>query len=296
MKKIKYHGGTNEMAAKINTFFKEQDELTAGIIRHEAAKPTRRPSLKRCILNDIAAGIATEKAKPVAAQRRPYTLDDAMTGITRPLFTYSPAAKVAAPLLKLGNAKLDKSVAIFNLPAVVTCGRACVGCYALKSEKRFPAVKAARDRNLYASEADDFAQRVIDELSVMMWAGKIKAVRIHESGDFYSPAYVAKWVAIAKAFPALRFYAYTKREGVTVLGRSLNSLKKLPNFTLVNSSKFGAVNYGSLEELAAPLRQGAFLCPCGTAKDDGKGGICGQSCTYCQTKAAQLTGVVFVKH
>ena len=39
------------------------------------------------------------------------------------------------------------------------------------------------------------------------WAG---CVRIHVSGDFNSAEYVRKWVAIARACPTTRFYAYTR--------------------------------------------------------------------------------------
>lgn len=34
-------------------------------------------------------------------------------------------------------------------------------------------------------------------------------IRIHDSGDFYSQAYLDKWVTIIKANPAKRFYCYT---------------------------------------------------------------------------------------
>ena len=34
--------------------------------------------------------------------------------------------------------------------------------------------------------------------------------RIHEAGDFYSLAYFRKWCEIARAFPAVTFFAYTK--------------------------------------------------------------------------------------
>ena len=33
---------------------------------------------------------------------------------------------------------------------------------------------------------------------------------MHDSGDFYSPKYVNKWVQIAEALPMVKFYAYTK--------------------------------------------------------------------------------------
>ena len=46
-------------------------------------------------------------------------------------------------------------------------------------------------------------------------------VRIHDSGDFYSPLYLQKWIDIAKDNKSVIFYAYTKSikffvEGLTV--------------------------------------------------------------------------------
>ena len=35
-------------------------------------------------------------------------------------------------------------------------------------------------------------------------------VRVHDSGDYYSRAYIDKWFAIARALPDVRFYSYTK--------------------------------------------------------------------------------------
>jgi hypothetical protein len=38
----------------------------------------------------------------------------------------------------------------------------------------------------------------------------IAVVRIHASGDFYSPAHVAEWAEIARRNPRTTFYAYTR--------------------------------------------------------------------------------------
>jgi hypothetical protein len=35
-------------------------------------------------------------------------------------------------------------------------------------------------------------------------------VRIHDSGDFFSPAYLEAWITVAAAAPGVLFYAYTK--------------------------------------------------------------------------------------
>jgi hypothetical protein len=38
-------------------------------------------------------------------------------------------------------------------------------------------------------------------------------IRVHDSGDFYSASYQMMWYHIARAFPSVTFYAYTKQVG-----------------------------------------------------------------------------------
>jgi hypothetical protein len=39
---------------------------------------------------------------------------------------------------------------------------------------------------------------------------KVDFLRIHDSGDYYSPAYLEKWLQIARNNPQTKFYSYTK--------------------------------------------------------------------------------------
>jgi hypothetical protein len=64
-------------------------------------------------------------------------------------------------------------------------------------------------RRYEASKEENFVQTITDELTKVK-KGKQIYVRIHDSGDFYSPAYFAKWLEIARLNPSVRFYAYTK--------------------------------------------------------------------------------------
>jgi len=68
--------------------------------------------------------------------------------------------------------------------------------------------KALSERNKATREAD-FVEKITDELSKVN-TNKQVYVRIHDSGDFYSPAYFEKWLEIARLNPNVRFYAYTK--------------------------------------------------------------------------------------
>ena len=64
----------------------------------------------------------------------------------------------------------------------------------------------AQYRRWAASKSPNFVARMVDELS----RRKCDVVRIHDSGDFYTLAYILKWWEIAKAFPGRTFLAYTK--------------------------------------------------------------------------------------
>jgi hypothetical protein len=129
-------------------------------------------------------------------------------------------------LLGTGNSKLQKTakefgVKIFNfsIPAgndkasgKITCpfaGSCLKLCYAKKGAYRWGNVERALSRRYEASKEADFVERITDELNKVK-KDKQVYIRIHDSGDFYSPAYFIKWLEIARLNPSVRFYAYTK--------------------------------------------------------------------------------------
>jgi hypothetical protein len=129
-------------------------------------------------------------------------------------------------LLGNGNSKLQKTakefgVKIFNfsIPAgndkasgKITCpfaGSCLKLCYAKKGAYRWGNVERALSRRYEASKEADFVERITDELNKVKKDKQIY-IRIHDSGDFYSPAYFIKWLEIARLNPSVRFYAYTK--------------------------------------------------------------------------------------
>lgn len=129
-------------------------------------------------------------------------------------------------LLGTGNTKLkntakhfDIKIFNFSIPAgndkasgKITCpfaGSCLKLCYAKKGMYRFGNVERALSNRYEASKKDDFVERIDTELSKVK-KGKQVYVRIHDSGDFYSPSYFAKWLEIARLNPSVRFYAYTK--------------------------------------------------------------------------------------
>lgn len=190
-------------------------------------------------------------------------------------------------LLKYENMKLKKQF-IFNLPAgKEICGMECPGCYAMKAQKRFPAVVNSRNKLYQASLQEDFVKNIVSELTKTRRL--VEAVRIHESGEFYSQEYINKWIAIAKALPDTKFYAFTKRKK----DFDFSGFEGLNNAILIDSLKFGRLNYDKLPVVKDISKEtNAIICP-STLHENA---ICGVTCKHCWTKEAQKQGVLFVKH
>ena len=109
-------------------------------------------------------------------------------------------------MLTSRNAKVDLT---FGIPA----GKTCIGaghcrryCYAMRGCYRFTCVGKAQERRYRATLRSDFVDVMVAELS----RKRKRVLRIHDSGDFYSQAYLDKWVDIAKRLPSFTFYCYTK--------------------------------------------------------------------------------------
>ena len=182
--------------------------------------------------------------------------------------------------LTSGNSKLHRSVGIWDLPAGhTTCGIECKGCYALRSQKRFPAVMDKRERNFEFAKSKDFSIDI----------GKHKYVRVHSSGDFFAQSYIDKWIEIAKSNLSTVFYAYTKR----LKDFDFTKLKSLPNFVLHNSLlPDGSYNYDKdLGKLQAKCQQ-SYVCPATTNIAKG----CGYDCWWCMDKTNQGIQILFKEH
>ena len=130
------------------------------------------------------------------------------------------------------NSKIKKTskkfgVRLFNfgIPAYksvsgkITCPFAgdCVKfCYAQKGAYIWSNVKPAFEKRYELTKTDDFVNKMNEEIAKK----KPDYVRVHDSGDYYSPAYLRKWLDVAIHNPHVRFYSYT------------NSVKMLKNVTL----------------------------------------------------------------
>jgi hypothetical protein len=115
-------------------------------------------------------------------------------------------------------------------------------------------------------------------------------VRIHQSGDFISQAYIDMWCKLALEFSNIKFYAYTKVNTIF----NFDSFNNLPNTNLIDSMLDGKYrNYGNISYVNRMVaKTGAFICPAtyGDNKDTIK---CGVQCSACIAKG---TKVIFVQH
>lgn len=131
-------------------------------------------------------------------------------------------------IFSLGNKKIPRSTAIFNIPRLLTCPWATPMCrkvcYAKKAERRFFfRCLPQRTRNLHLTQRKDFVEIISQELQKL----NKNRVRVHESGDFYSQEYLDKWFEIMNRFPYITFIAYSKA--------MLDFSKKPNNFILLFS-------------------------------------------------------------
>ena len=172
-------------------------------------------------------------------------------------------AFMSAPLVA-GNAKLDPTVLMFDIPAVITCGncKSCAGpCYAMKAQRLRPDVYNKRALHLWA--AVNHPEYLESLIRAQLSKAKQKFVRLHSSGDFFSQAYVDMWARIAADFPRKRFYFYTKMD-CAGSGLDFTAFLSLRNVNRVRSVlPDGRINFGSFEYVQTLIAEGYKLCPYG---------------------------------
>lgn len=135
-----------------------------------------------------------------------------------------------------GNYKLKKTRTVsFNLPALraadgfVVCPQAgvCASvCYARQGRYMLPEAKHTRELNLAIVRADLalFERLAVSDLERI----RQRIIRVHDSGDFFSQAYLDAWLRVAARFERKRFYCYSK-------SLHLDWSRRPANFRLVQS-------------------------------------------------------------
>lgn len=111
--------------------------------------------------------------------------------------------------IQLGNNKLGL-IYHWSIPAIKTCpGRStkCSDlCYADRGFYKMPNVERSLLANYELTKKTNF----VDYMLAKLQERHIRLMRIHCSGDFYSAAYMAKWLKIARLARTTTFFAYTR--------------------------------------------------------------------------------------
>lgn len=134
----------------------------------------------------------------------------------------------------------EKTGASFSLLAGDTCPgktKACDGCYATTgrmamhqyADKRYGRNTTAMIQALKAGEG-------AQALTAAVVATNSLTIRIHDSGDFFSPAYVQAWIDTCKALPTVQFWAYTRSWRLPAIAAKLDELAALPNVAIWRSA------------------------------------------------------------
>ena len=134
-------------------------------------------------------------------------------------------------MLNPGNTKLGttRRIRTFSLPSRSSCpghSPLCARqCYSYSLERRRPSVRQRYQRNRRLRRQRHFVARVV----AFIQRRQVRVVRLHVGGDFDSPAYIRKWLAIMRQLPGVRFYFYTRSWRVPAIRRVLVAMARLPN-------------------------------------------------------------------
>jgi hypothetical protein len=211
---------------------------------------------------------------------------------------------------KLGN------IPSFSLPSISSCPAATQeckkACYAVKISKRFPAAAKAYEINMNAINDKNFVFSLTEEITKLVTKKKNAPTtfRWHVSGDIKDIKYLNSMQQVMTKFPEVTFYAYTRNWSLPNWGPHLDSIKKLPNFTLFASVDDEHINNGILpgnewriayfgsktqQEIATLTNKKTITCPNQVNKT--KTVLC-DTCQYCFNPKLMNTtqSVYFIKH
>ena len=198
------------------------------------------------------------------------------------------AYKLKSGFLKNGNKKLGNKIYSFDLPAVVSCPNSDIcfkTCYANKGTFLYGGNNAKQSNTFNYTIALNDLKYLQKELIKEIIKKKIKVIRIHSSGDFFSKEYFLMWCNIAKHFKDLNIFTYSKAP-------QINNLKIPGNLNIINSfiniDNTNYLNYGTYKDISkmrAKIK--GIICPVTIGKK-----IDCSACKYCITK----NKVLFVQH
>lgn len=215
---------------------------------------------------------------------------------------YAPVFGWINPLLIDGNEKIGKGIYHFSmLPTnriyhvvindkeydiLGTCICFCDGCYATKGNYNYDSTIVSNAIKTYlARHYIDFVYRAI---SAQIKADKVKALRIHASGDFFSKEYAEMWYKIASENSACVFWTYTKVLEYETLFDSLSNANIVKSIIPTKGFNFGHCDYIlACYEFLKSIGASVYICKCGIDKN--------QHCTNCKA-CSEHDFVLFIEH
>ena len=144
---------------------------------------------------------------------KPETLKKYADALQKAIAAYMETDPAAIPMcISAGNDKIGHAFNV-SLPAILTCGRCshCAPyCYDVKTCNFRPNVIDARARNYVILHL--YRERYFREIREKLRRSRRKnpCFRWHVGGEIPDAAYFAEMVSIAREFPAVRFWTYTK--------------------------------------------------------------------------------------
>ena len=164
--------------------------------------------------------------------------------------------------IKLGNSWSfsmamgdDRIETIYNgkyYSCMGTCGKYCSGCKAdcyVKKSYRYTSVKYSHIRNTNAimSNIDDGFSDL--RTAIVNARRKPDIIRINQSGEIINTEYLLNWCKLAREFPAIKFWLYTK--AFTIVLPALNRGLIPDNMTILFSvwHEYGIKAFQSVQHL-----------------------------------------------
>jgi hypothetical protein len=136
-------------------------------------------------------------------------------------------------LISTGNTKTGPA---FSIPEGVTCPgktKTCAAmCYVQTGRMALPANKGYRKDRLSAVLKMVNDGTFLDNMTKEIKKLKLKTLRIHDSGDFFSPMYAHDWGMTIWNNPDVKFWAYTRSFTVPGIMAELVRWAGLANFSL----------------------------------------------------------------
>lgn len=127
----------------------------------------------------------------------------------------------------------------WGIPAITYCpwaGECRFFCYAKKGKYNLKCVLAAQKARadwtldcLHNDRADEWISTMVAAIE----ATGTRYFRIHDSGDFFSPAYIGFWEVVCNLLPNIKFWAPTKSyRGPAKIRAALELIATLPNVAI----------------------------------------------------------------